>query len=214
VRVVLADDAVLLREGIAHVLRDAGFDVVATFGDADSLLSDLDTLPADVCVMDIKMPPTFTDEGLRAALEIRARRPGVGVLVLSQYVELGLAMRLLGGGPDGLGYLLKDRVTDVEEFARAVRRVGEGGSALDPIVVSQLLGRRQAADELSRLTPRERDVLEAMAEGLTNPAIADRMHVSVRAVEKHVTNIFDKLGVSVSSDNDRRVLAVLRYLRG
>jgi DNA-binding NarL/FixJ family response regulator len=214
VRVVLADDAVLLREGIAHVLRDAGFDVVATFGDADSLLSDLDTLPADVCVMDIKMPPTFTDEGLRAALEIRARRPGVGVLVLSQYVELGLAMRLFGGGPDGLGYLLKDRVTDVEEFARAVRRVGEGGSALDPIVVSQLLGRRQAADELSRLTPRERDVLEAMAEGLTNPAIADRMHVSVRAVEKHVTNIFDKLGVSVSSDNDRRVLAVLRYLRG
>jgi DNA-binding NarL/FixJ family response regulator len=214
VRVVLADDAVLLREGIAHVLRDAGFDVVATFGDADSLLSDLDTLPADVCVMDIKMPPTFTDEGLRAALEIRARRPGVGVLVLSQYVELGLAMRLLGGGPDGLGYLLKDRVTDVEEFARAVRRVGEGGSALDPIVVSQLLGRRQAADELSRLTPRERDVLEAMAEGLTNPAIADRMRVSVRAVEKHVTNIFDKLGVSVSSDNDRRVLAVLRYLRG
>jgi DNA-binding NarL/FixJ family response regulator len=214
VRVVLADDAVLLREGISHLLTDAGFDVAATFGDAESILSGLEAAEADVCVIDIKMPPTFTDEGLRAALEIRARWPGTGVLVLSQYVELGLAMRLLAGGPDGLGYLLKDRVTDVEEFASAVRRVGEGGSALDPAVVSQLLGRRQAADELSRLTPREHDVLKAMAEGLSNPAIADRLRVSVRAVEKHVTNIFDKLDISMTSDRDRRVLAVLRYLRG
>jgi DNA-binding NarL/FixJ family response regulator len=214
VRVVLADDAVLLREGMAHLLRDAGFEVVATFGDAESLLSELPTARPDVCVVDIKMPPTFSDEGLRAALEIRTRWPGVGVLVLSQYVELGLAMRLLGGDPDGLGYLLKDRITDVEEFAAAVRRVGAGGSALDPTVVSQLLSRRQVADELSRLTPREHDVLKVMAEGLSNPAIADRLRISVRAVEKHVTNIFDKLGVAVTGDSDRRVLAVLRYLRG
>jgi DNA-binding NarL/FixJ family response regulator len=214
VRVVLADDSVLLREGVARLLTDAGFDVVATFGDAESLLSELQGAQADVCIIDIKMPPTFTDEGLRAALEIRARWPGVGVLVLSQYVGLGLAMRLLGEGPDGLGYLLKDRVTDVEDFAGAVRRVGEGGSALDPTVVSQLLARRQTVDDLSRLTPREHDVLEAMAEGLSNPAIADRLRVSVRAVEKHVTNIFDKLGISLASASDRRVLAVLRYLRG
>jgi DNA-binding NarL/FixJ family response regulator len=214
VRVVLADDSLLLREGVARLLRDGGFDVVATFGDAESLLSQLRGDDVDVCVIDIKMPPTFTDEGLRAALEIRARWPHVGVLVLSQYVGLGLAMRLLGQGPDGLGYLLKDRVTDVEEFARAVRRVGEGGSALDPSVVSQLLARRQTADELSRLTPREHAVLEAMAEGLSNPAIADRLRVSVRAVEKHVSNIFDKLGMPAATAGDRRVLAVLRYLRG
>lgn len=213
-RVVLAEDAVLLREGVAHLLRQAGFDVVATFGDAESLLSALPAAQADVCIIDIRMPPTFTDEGLRAALEIRARWPRIGVLVLSQYVGLGLALQLLGEGPDGLGYLLKDRVTDVEEFAGAVRRVGAGGSALDPTVVSQLLARRQTVDELSRLTPRERDVLEAMAEGLSNPAIANRLRVSVRGVEKHVTNIFDKLGISVAGESDRRVLAVLRYLRG
>jgi DNA-binding NarL/FixJ family response regulator len=214
VRVVLADDSLLLREGVAHLLRDAGFDVVATFGDAESLLAGLEGAPVDVCVVDIKMPPTFTDEGLRAALEIRGRWPDVGVLVLSQYVGLGLAMRLLGQGPDGIGYLLKDRVTDVDEFAGAVRRVGEGGSALDPSVVSQLLARRQTVDELSRLTPREHDVLAAMAEGLSNPAIADRLRVSVRAVEKHVTSIFDRLGMPQAAASDRRVLAVLRYLRG
>jgi len=212
VRVAIADDAVLLREGVARLLTDAGFDVVATYGDAESLLMDLETGSVDVCVLDIKMPPTFTDEGLRAAAAIRARWPRVGVLVLSQYAELGLAIRLLADGAEGLGYLLKDRVADVEEFVAAVRRVGEGGSALDPTVVSQMLSRRQADEDLGRLTPREHLVLEAMAQGLANRAIADRLHVSVRAVEKHVTNIFDKLGL-VGVDGDRRVLAVLRFLR-
>jgi len=213
VRVVIADDAVLLREGVARLLTDAGFEVVATYGDAESLLVDLETGSVDVCVLDIKMPPTFTDEGLRAAAVIRARWPRVGVLVLSQYAELGLAIRLLADGAEGLGYLLKDRVADVEEFVDAVRRVGQGGSALDPTVVSQMLSRRQADEDLGRLTPREHLVLEAMAQGLANRAIADRLHVSVRAVEKHVTNIFDKLGLVVGVDGDRRVLAVLRFLR-
>ena len=212
-RVAIADDAVLLREGVARLLTDAGFEVVATYGDAESLLVDLETRPVDVCVLDIKMPPTFTDEGLRAAAAIRARWPRVGVVVLSQYVELGLATRLLADGVEGLGYLLKDRVADVEEFVDAVRRVGEGGSALDPTVVSQMLSRRQADEDLGRLTPREYLVLEAMAQGLANRAIADRLHVSVRAVEKHVTNIFDKLGLVVGVQGDRRVLAVLRFLR-
>jgi DNA-binding NarL/FixJ family response regulator len=213
VRVAIADDAVLLREGGARLLTDAGFEVVATYGDAESLLVDLDTRPVDVCVLDIKMPPTFTDEGLRAAAAIRARWPRVGVVVLSQYVELGLATRLLAEGVEGLGYLLKDRVADVEEFVDAIRRVGEGGSALDPTVVSQMLSRMQADEDLGRLTPREHLVLEAMAQGLANRAIADRLHVSVRAVEKHVTNIFDKLGLVVGVQGDRRVLAVLRFLR-
>ena len=212
-RVAIADDAVLLREGVARLLTDAGFEVVATYGDAESLLVDLETRSVDVCVLDIKMPPTFTDEGLRAAATIRAQWPRVGVLVLSQYVELGLATRLLADGVEGLGYLLKDRVADVEEFVDAVRRVGEGGSALDPTVVSQMLSRRQADEDLGRLTPREYLVLEAMAQGLANRAIADRLHVSVRAVEKHVTNIFDKLGLVVGVQGDRRVLAVLRFLR-
>jgi len=213
VRVVIADDAVLLREGIARLLVEAGFEVLATYGDAEALLVDLETRTVDVCVVDIKMPPTFTDEGLRAAAAIRARWPRVGVLVLSQYVELGLAIRLIADGAEGLGYLLKDRVTDVEEFVDAVRRVGEGGSALDPTVVSQLLSRRHSDEGLARLTPRELLVLQAMAQGLTNPAIANRLHVSVRAVEKHVTNILDKLDLAVGGDGDRRVLAVLRYLR-
>jgi len=213
VRVAIADDSVLLREGVARLLAEAGFEVVATYGDAESLLVDLETRSVDVCVLDIKMPPTFTDEGLRAAAAIRARWPQVGVLVLSQYVELGLAVRLLADGVEGLGYLLKDRVAEVEEFVDAVRRVAEGGSALDPTVVSQMLSRRQADEDLRRLTPREHLVLEAMAQGLANRAIADRLHVSVRAVEKHVTNIFDKLGLVVGVDGDRRVLAVLRFLR-
>jgi DNA-binding NarL/FixJ family response regulator len=214
VRVAIADDAVLLREGIARLLGDAGFEVVATYGDAEGLLDGLEATPVDVCVLDIKMPPTFTDEGLRAAAAIRSRWPQVGVLVLSQYVELGLALPLLAEGADGLGYLLKDRVADVDEFVDAVRRVGEGGSALDPSVVSQLLARRQKDDAMGRLTPRERVVLDAMAQGLSNPAIAKRLQVSVRAVEKHVTNIFDKLDLAVAVDSDRRVLAVLRFLRG
>ena len=213
-RVAIADDAVLLREGIARLLGDAGFEVVATYGDAEALLDGLETTPVDVCVLDIKMPPTYTDEGLRAATTIRSRWPQVGALVLSQYVELGLALPLLADGAEGLGYLLKDRVADVDEFVDAVRRVGEGGSALDPTVVSQLLSRRRTDDALSRLTPREHLVLEAMAQGLSNPAIAGRLQVSVRAVEKHVTNIFDKLDLSVADNSDRRVLAVLRFLRG
>lgn len=213
-RVVIADDAVLLREGIARLLADAGHEVVATYGDADALLAALEGSSIDVCVVDIKMPPTYTDEGLRAAAAIRARWPQVGVVVLSQYVELGLAIQLLADGTSGLGYLLKDRVADVEEFADAVRRVGEGGSALDPTVVSQMLSRRQTDDALERLTPRERLVLEAMAQGLSNPAIAGRLRVSIRAVEKHVTNIFDKLDLAPGPDRDRRVLAVLRLLRG
>jgi DNA-binding NarL/FixJ family response regulator len=195
-------------------LADAGLEVIATYGDADALLADLETTGVDVCVLDIKMPPTFTDEGLRAAAAIRARWPQTGVLVLSQYVEVGLAIRLLADGADGLGYLLKDRVTEVEEFVDAVRRVGRGGSALDPTVVSQLLARRQTDDALERLTPREHLVLEAMAQGLSNPAIAQRLQVSVRAVEKHVTNIFDKLDLAAGPDGDRRVLAVLRFLHG
>ena len=213
-RVAIADDAVLLREGIARLLADAGHEVVATAADAEALLTDLETTAVDVCVVDIKMPPTYTDEGLRAAAAIRARWPQVGVLVLSQYVELGLAMRLLADGASGLGYLLKDRVADIAEFVDAVRRVGDGGSALDPTVVSQMLARRHADDALERLTPRERLVLEAMAQGLSNPAIAEQLQVSVRAVEKHVTNIFDKLDLPVAPDSDRRVLAVLRLLRG
>jgi len=214
VRVAIADDAVLLREGIARLLGDAGFEVVATYGDAEGLLDGLEATPVDVCVLDIKMPPTFTDEGLRAAAAIRSRWPQVGVLVLSQYVELGLALPLLAEGADGLGYLLKDRVADVDEFVDAVRRVGEGGSALDPSVVSQLLARRQKDDALGRLTPRERVVLDAMAQGLSNPAIAKRLQVSVRAVEKHVTNIFAKHGLRDAEKDHRRVLAVLRFLRG
>jgi DNA-binding NarL/FixJ family response regulator len=214
VRVAIADDAVLLREGIARLLVDAGHDVVATYSDAESLLADLETIDVDVCVLDIKMPPTFTDEGLRAAAAIRARWSQVGVLVLSQYVEVALAIRLLADGPDRLGYLLKDRVGDVEEFVAAVQRVAEGGSALDPTVVSQLVSRRQTHDALERLTPREHSVLEAMAQGLSNPAIAQQLRVSVRAVEKHVTNIFDKLDLAAGPHGDRRVLAVLRFLRG
>jgi DNA-binding NarL/FixJ family response regulator len=214
VRVAIAEDAVLLREGIARLLADAGLEVVGTHGDAATLLADLETTSVDVCVLDVKMPPTYTDEGLRAAAAIRARWPNTGALVLSQYVEVGLAVPLLADGTGGVGYLLKDRVADVDEFVDAVRRVAAGGSALDPVVVSQLLGRRRTDDVLDRLTPREHLVLETMAQGLTNPAIADRLHVSVRAVEKHVTNIFDKLDLTVAADSDRRVLAVLRFLRG
>jgi DNA-binding NarL/FixJ family response regulator len=214
VRVAIAEDAVLLREGIARLLGDAGSEVVAACGDAETLLAGLEDIAVDVCILDIKMPPTFTDEGLRAAITIRSRWPQTGVLVLSQYVELGLAVPLLADGAEGVGYLLKDRVADVEGFLDAVRRVADGGSALDPAVVSQLLARRRTDDVLSRLTPREHLVLEAMAQGLSNPAIADRLNVTVRAVEKHVTNIFDKLDLPVAADSDRRVLAVLRLLRG
>jgi DNA-binding NarL/FixJ family response regulator/class 3 adenylate cyclase len=213
VRVVLSDDSVLLREGIARLLEDAGFEVVAQSGTADDLLRHVGMHKPDVALVDIRMPPTQTDEGLRAAQEIRERWPKTGVLVLSQYVEPAYAMELLGENAEGVGYLLKDRVSDVDEFAAAVRRVAEGGSALDPAVVSQLVGRRRRDDPLEDLTPREREVLELMAEGRSNQAIAERLVITLRAVEKHVTSIFGKLRLPATAEDHRRVLAVLTYLR-
>ena len=212
-RVVIADDSVLLREGVASLLEDAGFEVVGQAGDADDLLLKVRSYEPDVAIVDIRMPPTHTDEGLRAAQLIRERHPGVGVLVLSQYVESGYALELLQGSAEGVGYLLKDRVSDVAEFAAAVRRVGEGGSALDPEVVSRLVGRRRGDDPVSQLTPREREVLELMAEGRSNQAIAERLVVTERAVEKHVTSILQKLRLPAAAEDHRRVLAVLAYLR-
>ena len=212
-RVVLADDSILLREGIARILEEAGFEVVGQAGNAEELLLKVRSYSPDVAVVDIRMPPTLTDEGLHAAREIREKHPGVGVLVLSQYVELTYAMDLLAESAEGVGYLLKDRVSDVEEFASAVRRVGEGGSALDPAIVSQLVGRRRGTDPIDSLTPREREVLELMAEGRSNSGIASRLVVTERAVEKHVTSIFGKLRLPPASTDHRRVLAVLAYLR-
>jgi DNA-binding NarL/FixJ family response regulator/class 3 adenylate cyclase len=211
-RVVIADDSVLLREGIAKLLEDAGFEVAGQSSTADDLLLKVRSYKPDVAIVDIRMPPTHTDEGLRAAKEIRERHPDVGVLVLSQYVEAGYALELLRGSAEGVGYLLKDRVADVGEFADAVRRVGEGGSALDPTVVSRLVGRRRGEDPLDALTPREREVLELMAEGRSNQAIAEKLVVTPRAVEKHVTSIFTKLGLPASAEDHRRVLAVVTYL--
>jgi DNA-binding NarL/FixJ family response regulator len=213
VRVVIADDSALLREGIARLLAEAGFDVVGRCANASDLMLKVASYEPDVAVLDIRMPPTFTDEGIVAAIDIRDRYPGTAVLVLSQYVELGLAMRLLADRTESTGYLLKDRVADVDEFAAAVRRVAGGGSAIDPSIVSQLLGRVRGGDELSDLTPREREVLGLMAEGWSNQAIAERLVITVRSAEKHVSSIFSKLGLPVTSDQHRRVLAVLRHLR-
>ena len=212
-RVVLADDAVLLREGIARILEDAGFEVVGQAGTADELLLKVRSYDPDVAVVDIRMPPTHTDEGLHAAQEIRAKYPKCGVLVLSQYIEPAYAMDLLAESAEGVGYLLKDRVSDVDEFASAVRRVAEGGSALDPTIVSQLVGRRRGTDPIDSLTRREREVLELMAEGRSNSGIAERLVVTERAVEKHVTSIFGKLRLPAAPADHRRVLAVLAYLR-
>jgi DNA-binding NarL/FixJ family response regulator len=212
-RVVLADDAILLREGVARLLEESGFEVAAQSGTADDLLRHVAMHKPRVAIVDIRMPPTQTDEGLRAAQEIRKRFPGTGVLVLSQYVEPGYAMELLAENAEGVGYLLKDRVSDVDEFAAAVRRVGEGGSALDPSVVSQLVGRRRREDPIEHLTPREREVLELMAEGRSNQAVSERLFITPRAVEKHVTSIFQKLRLPASSEDHRRVLAVLAFLR-
>jgi DNA-binding NarL/FixJ family response regulator/class 3 adenylate cyclase len=212
-RVVLADDSVLLREGVARLLVEAGFEVVGQVDNPDDLLRRVGFSKPDVAIVDIRMPPTQTDEGLRAAKQIRERYPGVGVLVLSQYVEPGYAMELLSESSEGVGYLLKDRVSDIEEFAGAVRRVAQGGSALDPAVVSQLVGRHRKDDPISSLTNREREVLELMAEGRSNGGIAERMVVTERAVEKHVTSIFQKLGLPQAPEDHRRVLAVLTYLR-
>jgi len=212
-RVVVADDSVLLREGVARLLVDAGFEVVGQVDNAEDLVRRVGFAKPDVAIVDIRMPPTHTDEGLRAAKRIRERYPQVGVLVLSQYVEAGYAMELLSESSEGVGYLLKDRVSDIDEFASAVRRVGQGGSALDPAVVSQLVGRHRRDDPLAELTPREREVLELMAEGRSNTGIAERMVVTERAVETHVTSIFQKLGLPQASEDHRRVLAVLTYLR-
>jgi DNA-binding NarL/FixJ family response regulator len=213
-RVLVADDSVLLREGVVRLLEEAGFDVVAQAGDAEDLLRKTRAHKPDVAVVDVRMPPTNTDDGLRAALEIRSELPQTGVLVLSQYVAEAYALELVSGSAEGVGYLLKDRVADVERFTDSVRRVGEGGSALDPEVVAQLLGRRRRDDPLDELTPREREVLELMAEGRSNHAIAAQLVVTERAVEKHVTSIFSKLGLAPTSEDHRRVLAVLAYLRG
>ena len=211
--VVIAEDSVLLREGVVRLLGEAGFEVAAQSGNADDLLRHVALHKPAVAIVDIRMPPTHTDEGLVAARSIRERFPETGVLVLSQYVEPAYAVGLLEDGADGVGYLLKDRISDLEEFASAVRRVGEGGSALDPEVVSQLLGRRRVDDPLDALTPREREVMELIAEGRSNQAIADRMFVTLRAVEKHVTSIFTKLDLPASTDDHRRVLAVLAFMR-
>jgi DNA-binding NarL/FixJ family response regulator len=212
VRVVLAEDSVLLREGVARILGEAGFEVVGQAGNADELMLKVRSYSPDVAIVDIRMPPTHTDEGLRAAQEIRDKHPTVGVLVLSQYVEPTYAMELLAESAEGVGYLLKDRVSDVNEFADAVRRVGEGGSALDPTIVSQLVGRRRRDDPIDQLTPREREVLGLMAEGRSNSGIAEQLVVTERAVEKHVTSIFSKLQLPAASEDHRRVLAVLAYL--
>jgi DNA-binding NarL/FixJ family response regulator/class 3 adenylate cyclase len=212
-RVALADDAVLLREGIARLLSEAGFEVVGQSGTADDLLLKVRSYTPDVAVVDIRMPPTQTDEGLRAAQEIRTNHPEVGVLVLSQHVEPSYAMELLAESAEGVGYLLKDRVSDIDEFAAAVRRVAEGGSALDPALVTQLVGRRRKRDPIEDLTPREREVLELMAEGRSNQAIGERLFITPRAVEKHITSIFGKLGLPPAPEDHRRVLAVLAFLR-
>jgi DNA-binding NarL/FixJ family response regulator len=213
VRVAIAEDSVLLRDGLARLLTASGFDVVAQCGTAEDLRLKVRSFPPDVAIVDIRLPPTHNDEGMRAALEIRANHPSVGVLVLSQYVELGLALKLLSDSADGAGYLLKDRITDVDDFVAAVRRVGTGGSALDPVIVSTLLSRQRSDDPLDELTPRERDVLELMATGSSNQGIADRLVITLRAVEKYVSSIFTKLGLPSTKSESRRVLAVLLFLR-
>jgi DNA-binding NarL/FixJ family response regulator len=213
VRAVIAEDSVLLREGLIRLLTEGGVEVVGQAGDAEDLMRKTRAHKPDVVITDIRMPPGQSDEGLRAAQVIREELPGTGVLVLSQYVEEGYAMELLGENAEGVGYLLKDRVADVDRFLEAVRRVADGGSALDPEVVSHMLGRRRRDDPLSELTPREREVLELMAEGRSNLAIAEHLVVTDRAVEKHVTNIFGKLGLANTPDDHRRVLAVLAYIQ-
>ena len=212
-RVAIAEDSVLLREGLARLLDDAGIEVVAQSADADDLLLKVRSYSPDVAIVDIRLPPTHSDEGLRAALEIRSKHPEVAVLVLSQYVELGLALTLLADSAEGVGYLLKDRISDVDEFVAALRRVADGGSALDPIIVSTLVSRERPDDPLAQLTPREREVLELMAGGSSNQGIADSLVITVRAVEKYVSSIFTKLGLPSTGSESRRVLAVLTFLR-
>jgi DNA-binding NarL/FixJ family response regulator len=213
VRVVIGEDDVLMREGIARLLTEAGFEVVAQAGDAEDLLRKALAHGPDVAVVDVRMPPGREDDGLRAALELRARRPEVGVLVLSQYYEEGYALELIGDSAEGVGYLLKERVGDVDAFTKAVTRVAAGGSALDPEVVGRMLGRRSSQSPLDRLTPREREVLAAVAEGKSNRGIAEALYLSEAAVEKHVRSIFGKLGLKPERTEHRRVLAAVTYLR-
>jgi DNA-binding NarL/FixJ family response regulator len=212
-RVAVAEDSVLLREGLVRLLTDADCEVVASCDNAVDLLLAVDRDPPDVVIVDIRLPPTHSDEGIRAALQIRADHPEVGVLVLSQYVELGLAMKLIADSAEGVGYLLKDRIADVTEFVAAARRVATGGSALDPTIVSAMLSRRRSDDPLGVLTPREREVLELMAAGSSNQGIADAMVITLRAVEKYVSSIFGKLGLPATASDSRRVHAVLLFLR-
>jgi DNA-binding NarL/FixJ family response regulator len=214
IRTVVADDSVLLRDGVVRLLSDSGFDVVAAVGDAQALLDAATEHDPDLCIVDVRMPPTHTDEGLRAAIEIKRRSPNVAVLVLSQYVEERYASELLTGDVSGVGYLLKDRVIDVDDFLASLRRVAAGGSAVDTEVIRQILGRSRNRAEIDRLTPREREVLTLMAEGLSNAGIAERLVVSAGAVEKHISNVFMKLGLEPEEGAHRRVLAVLTYLRG
>jgi len=213
ITVAIAEDSVLLREGLTRILGDAGLEVVAAYDNADALLMRVRSVPPDIVIVDIRLPPTHSDEGMRAALEIRERHPEIAVLVLSQYVELGLAMQLLSESAEKVGYLLKDRISDVSDFVDAVRRVANGGSAIDPKIVSTLLQRRRSDDPLARLTPREREVLELMASGTSNQGIADALVITLRAVEKYVSSVFDKLGLPTTRNESRRVLAVLLYLR-
>jgi DNA-binding NarL/FixJ family response regulator len=213
VRVAIAEDSVLLREGLARLLSDAGFDVVGKCANADDLMLKVRSYTPDVAIVDIRLPPTHSDEGLQAALEIRAKHPEVAVLVLSQYVELGLALKLLADSAESVGYLLKDRISEVDDFLEAVRRVAGGGSALDPTIVSTLLSRQREDDPIATLTPREREVLELMATGSSNQGIADKLVITLRAVEKYVSSIFGKLGLPSTGSESRRVLAVLMFLR-
>jgi DNA-binding NarL/FixJ family response regulator len=210
-RVAVADDSVLLREGLVRVLVEAGFEIAGSFGDGDSLIAALQSLEVDVVILDVRMPPTFTDEGVRAALRARSLRPALGILLLSQYVEVAYARELLGAGTGGVGYLLKDRVASLAELDDAVTRIAAGGTVLDPEVVAQLLGRQH--DPLATLTPRELEVLALMAEGRTNTAIAAALVIGTGAVEKNVTSIFHKLGLDDSGSDHRRVLAVLTWLQ-
>jgi DNA-binding NarL/FixJ family response regulator len=213
VRVVIADDNLIVRDGLAALLRDAGIDVAAEASSAEELVRAVDAERPDVAIVDIRMPPTHTDEGLQAAREIRTRHPATGILILSEHVEVGVATRALAESPERLGYVLKHRVTDLDDFVGTLRRVAGGGSALDPLVVSGLLSRPDDRP-LQTLTPREREVLELVAEGLSNQAIAERMVITVRSAEKYVSSIFTKLGLPDTGGEHRRVLAVLRFLRG
>jgi DNA-binding NarL/FixJ family response regulator len=211
-RVAIAEDSVLLRDGLARLLTDSGFEVVAQCTDINELMLKLNSYELDIVITDIRLPPTHTDEGLRAAIQIREQHPDVAVLVLSQYVELGLAMKLLSDSAEATGYLLKDRITDVREFVDAVKRVADGGSAIDPKIVSALVSKQRSDDPLAELTPREREVLELMATGSSNQGIANKLVITTRAVEKYVSSVFGKLGLPSTGSESRRVLAVLLFL--